>query len=129
MYNIRKNFLVKKGEIKNFEKKWVYDQVGQEGVVEIRAVVEDGGLFKGKGTIVIAKNVAAINAFLSFKVLLLGKNARAEVEPELEIDSNDVKASHSASIGQIDEEQLFYLMSRGLNRQESVKMIIKAFLS
>lgn len=129
MYNIRKNFLVKKGEIKNFEEKWVYDQVGQEGVVEIRAVVEDGGLFKGKGTIVIAKNVAAINAFLSFKVLLLGKNARAEVEPELEIDSNDVKASHSASIGQIDEEQLFYLMSRGLNRQESVKMIIKAFLS
>lgn len=128
MYNIRKNFLVKNGETVNFDEKWVYDRVGQEGEVEVRAVVEDGGFFRGKGTIVIAKNVSRINAFLSFKVLLLGKNARAEVEPELEIDSNDVKASHSASVGQIDEEQLFYLMSRGLDRQESVKMIVRAFL-
>ncbi|MBP9818017.1 SufD family Fe-S cluster assembly protein [Candidatus Shapirobacteria bacterium] len=129
MNKVRKNFLVKKGEIVSFDEKWIYDQVGQEGEVEVRAVVEDGGFFRGKGTIVIAKDVARINAFLSFKVLLLGKTARAEVQPELEIDSNDVKASHSASVGQVDEEQLFYLMSRGISRPEAVRLIVKAFLN
>ena len=123
------NYLVKKGEVVNFDKVWVYDKVGQTGNVEIRAVVEEGGEFRAKGKIVIAKNVSGINAFLKFKVLLLGKNARAIVEPELEIDSNDVKASHSASIGQVDEEQLFYLMSRGLTRQKAVKLIVEAFLN
>ena len=121
-------YLIKKGQKVNFDEVWVYDQVGQTGDVEIRAVVEEGGEFNAKGKIKIAKNVSGINAFLKFKVLLLGKNARATVDPELEIESNDVKASHSASIGKVDEEQLFYLMSRGISRKKSVELIVKAFL-
>ena len=122
-------FLIKKGEKINFDEVWVYDKVGQTGEVEIRAVVEEGGEFTARGKIKIAKNVSGINAFLKFKVLLLGKNARATVDPELEIDSNDVKASHSASIGQVDSEQLFYLMSRGINKNKAVELIVKAFLA
>jgi len=123
------NHLVKKGQKINFDEVWIYDKVGQEGLVEIRAVVEEGGEFNAKGKIKIAKNVSGINAFLKFKVLLLGKNSRATVKPELEIESNDVKASHSASIGRVDEEQLFYLMSRGLSRQKAIELIVKAFLN
>ena len=81
-----------------------------------------------KGKILIEKDAIGAEAFLRFKVLLLGENARAEVDPELEISCNQVKASHAASVGQIDEEQLFYLMSRGLNKKDAVKLIVKAFL-
>jgi Fe-S cluster assembly scaffold protein SufB len=126
---MKQNFLVKNGEVVNFDKVWIYDKDGQTGEEEIRAVVEEGGEFRAKGKIKIVKDVKRVNAFLRFKVLLLGKNARATVDPELEIDSNDVKASHSASIGQVDEEQLFYLMSRGLNRKKAIELIVKAFLN
>jgi Fe-S cluster assembly protein SufB/Fe-S cluster assembly protein SufD len=127
--NLIKKILVKKGENVVWDEMMVYDKDNLEGEVEVRAVVEDNGVLKLKGMILIKENAAGANAFLRFKVLLLGKNARAEVDPGLEILTNDVKASHAASVGQVDEEQLFYLMSRGLSRKESVKMIVKAFLS
>lgn len=119
---------IKKGESYVWDEELVYDKNNLEGETEVRAVVEDGGSIKLKGKILIQKDAVGANAFLRFKVLLLGKNARAEVDPELEILTNDVRASHAASVGQIDSEQLFYLMSRGINRKESIKLIVDAFL-
>jgi len=49
-------------------------------------------------------------------------------EPELEIRNNEVKASHAASVGRIDEEQLYYLCSRGMERKEARRLIIDGFL-
>ena len=49
--------------------------------------------------------------------------------PELEIEANQVKASHAASVGPVDEEQLLYLMSRGLGRAEAVDTIVRGFLA
>lgn len=126
---MRENFLVKRGDIVNFDKVWIFDKNFQSDEVEVRAVVKDNAQFTAKGKMVIAKNIKGVNVFLRFKVLLVGKNAKAEVVPELEILSDDVKAGHAASIGRIDQEQLFYLMSRGLSKKESEKLIIKAFLS
>jgi Fe-S cluster assembly protein SufB/Fe-S cluster assembly protein SufD len=120
---------VKKGESVVWDEVMVYDKDNLEGEVEVRAVVEDNGVLKLKGMILIKENAVGANAFLRFKVLLLGKNARAEVDPGLEILTNDVKASHAASVGQVDEEQLFYMMSRGLSKKEAVKLIVEAFLS
>ena len=128
MNNIVK-YLVKKGESVMWDEVLVYDKNNLEGETEVRAVVEDGGNLKLKGKILIQKDAVGANAFLRFKVLLLGKNARAEVDPELEILCNDVRASHAASVGQIDSEQLFYLMSRGISEKESIKLIVEAFLS
>ncbi|OIP87067.1 hypothetical protein AUK05_02165 [Candidatus Shapirobacteria bacterium CG2_30_35_20] len=122
-------YLVKKGESVVWDEVIVYDKNNLEGETEVRAVVEDEGSLKLKGKILIQKDAIGANAFLRFKVLLLGKNARAEVDPELEILTNDVRASHAASVGQIDLEQLFYLMSRGINKKESIKLIVEAFLA
>ena len=126
---MRQNFLVKKGETVDFDKVWTFDRNYQSEEVEVRAVVEENGLFKAKGRMVVEENIKGVNVFLRFRVLLAGKNARAEVVPELEILSNDVKAGHAASIGKIDQGQLFYLMSRGMSKIEAEKLIIKAFLS
>lgn len=121
--------IVKKGEVKNLDQTWVYDKSEQKDEVLIKAVVESGGRLEAKGKIVVEKGVFGVDVFLRYKVLLLGKGAFATVDPILEIKSNDVKAGHAASIGRVDEDQIFYLMSRGLAREESVKLIVDAFLN
>ena len=60
--------------------------------------------------------------------ILLSPDARSDAIPGLEILTNDVKATHSASVSQIDEEQIFYMMSRGLSEDESKKFIVMGFL-
>jgi len=122
-------YFIKKGESKVLNDTWVFDKDGQAQEILVKAVVEEGGNLDASGMIKIPKGVKDINVFLRYKILLLGKTARATVKPQLEIESNEVKAGHAASIGQIDEEQLFYLMSRGIAREEAVELMVKAFLS
>jgi FeS assembly protein SufB len=66
-------------------------------------------------------------SFLSDHTLLLSKDCRAESIPSLEIGANEVSASHGATTGQIDEEQLFYLMVRGIHREEAERIIVQGF--
>src|SRR2546422_2035713 len=60
--------------------------------------------------------------------MILSKKARADAIPGLEIFTNEVKATHSGSVSQVDEEQIFYLMSRGLTHSEAQRMVILGFL-
>lgn len=63
------------------------------------------------------------------RLLNLSKTAEAIANPFLLIDEGDITAGHAASIGQLDEEQIFYLMSRGMSREEASKMIVSGFLT
>ncbi|HUS15461.1 MAG TPA: Fe-S cluster assembly protein SufD [Chloroflexia bacterium] len=67
------------------------------------------------------------NSYLSDHILFLSDQAKADSVPGLEILANDVRCSHGATIGMIDEDQVFYLMSRGLERIESEKLIVGGF--
>lgn len=99
------------------------------GRVEIRGVAENGARIKIKGLVRIEKKAQNTDSFLSMKVLLLDKKSGATAEPELEILANRVKASHSASVGKIDEEQMFYLKSRGISEDEAKKIIVNGFIN
>jgi len=68
------------------------------------------------------------NAFQTLKGIITSDLAIVEVNPILLIDEFDVKAGHGATIGKIEEESLYYLMSRGLSRVEAEKLIINGFL-
>jgi Fe-S cluster assembly protein SufD len=59
--------------------------------------------------------------------LLLGRLAEVDTKPQLEIYADDVKCSHGATIGRIDDEQIFYLRARGINEESAQRMIIYAF--
>ena len=59
--------------------------------------------------------------------MLLSENAEADAVPNLEIDNNNVKCSHGVTIGQIDHEKLFYLMSRSLSEENAKRKIVEAF--
>jgi Fe-S cluster assembly protein SufB/Fe-S cluster assembly protein SufD len=76
----------------------------------------------------IKEHASKSNSFLSGRSILLDKGAKSDSIPGLEIFTNDVKATHSASIAQIDEEQIFYLQTRCLTREESERIIVEGFL-
>ena len=81
-----------------------------------------------KGMIRIGKEAKNSNAYLAGHAILLSPDSRSDAIPGLEILTNDVKATHSASVSQIDEEQIFYMMTRGVSQDESKKFIILGFL-
>jgi Fe-S cluster assembly protein SufB/Fe-S cluster assembly protein SufD len=81
-----------------------------------------------KGMIRIKEQATKSNSYLSGRSILLDKGAKSDSIPGLEIFTNDVKATHSASVAQVDEEQLFYLQTRCLNRKEAERTIVEGFL-
>jgi Fe-S cluster assembly protein SufD len=84
------------------------------------------GVFNGK--IMVRQDAQKINAFQQNNALVLSENARMDSKPQLEIFADDVKCSHGATIGQLDESAIFYLRSRGLNLKEAKAMLQLAFV-
>ncbi len=70
------------------------------------------GVFNGK--VFVRENAHGTDAFQSNKNLLLSNEARVDTKPQLEIYNDDVKCAHGATVGQLEEEELFYLLTRGL---------------
>ena len=95
----------------------------------LKGVARDKGVIKFEGRIIIDKGCPDVNSFLTEKILLLSDNARAEAIPDLEIESDDVKCSHAATISKIPDEQVFYLMSRGLSEIDAKEAIVEGFLT
>jgi Fe-S cluster assembly protein SufD len=80
-----------------------------------------------RGMIRVEEGAQKTNAYQENRNLLLSKSAHADSIPGLEILANDVRCTHGATLGQVDREQLFYLMARGLSRQEAERMIVRGF--
>ena len=94
----------------------------------LKGVGYDKSKIRFEGRIIIVPGCPNTNSFLEERILLLSDEARAEAVPDLEIESDDVKCSHAASVSRIPEEQVFYLMSRGLDREKAEGMIVDGFL-
>jgi Fe-S cluster assembly protein SufD len=85
------------------------------------------GVFNGK--IFVRPDAQKTNAFQSNKNILLSKDATMNTKPQLEIFADDVKCSHGATVGQMDEEPLFYLRSRGIPEKNAKALLVNAFAS
>lgn len=94
----------------------------------LKAVGKDSAQIKLAAKIVVDKNCNGTNSFLTERVLLLSDEARAEAIPDLEIESDDVKCSHAASVSNISQSQIFYLQSRGVSKKAAERMIVEGFL-
>jgi Fe-S cluster assembly protein SufD len=80
-----------------------------------------------RGMIRVEREAQKTNAYQENRNLLLSKEAHADSIPGLEILANDVRCTHGATLGQVDREQLFYLMARGLSRAEAERLIVRGF--
>ena len=86
---------------------------------------ESTGVFNGK--VFVRQDAQKTNAFQKNNNILLTDNATVNSKPELEIYADDVKCSHGSTTGQIDEEAIFYLQSRGISKKGALKLMINAF--
>jgi len=105
-----------------------HESPSTEGRVVEKSILRNKSKSLFKGMIRIQKNAAKSNSFLSGRSILLDKDAKSDAIPGLEIFTNDVKATHSASVAQIDEEQIFYLKTRCLTKEEAERTIVEGFL-
>jgi Fe-S cluster assembly protein SufD len=97
------------------------------GDLLLHGAVKDKSRSVFTGLIKIDPAAQQTNSYLKNENLILDRSARADSIPTLEIDANDVRASHGSTIGKIDEEYIFYLMSRGISRNTAVRMVVEGF--
>ncbi len=99
-----------------------------QGVIHARMVADESArvIFNGMGRIL--EDAPFSNSSLDCHGLLLTKKSRIDAFPGLEIENNEVSASHSASTSPIDEEQIFYMRTRGINPEEAETLIIHGFM-
>ncbi len=92
-----------------------------------KGIMDDSSLANFSGCIRVRPDAQQTEAYQANNNLLLSENARINAKPQLIIDADDVKCSHGATVGQIDEEAMFYLRSRGIGRDEARMMMMFGF--
>lgn len=116
-------------QTQNFTTSIVHHGKETEGFILKHGVMKDAAssIFNGVGK--IEKGASGANAEQESRVLMLSEKARGDANPILLIDEDDVMAGHAASVGRVDELQLYYLMSRGISKVDAERLIIHGFLA
>lgn len=94
----------------------------------IKGIADDKGHGVVNGKIYVAEHAQKIDSALNSHNLLLSDGAEIDTKPELEVYANDVLCSHGATVGDIDEDALFYLQSRGVAREDAFKLLLAGFI-
>ena len=79
------------------------------------------------GWVHVRPDAQKTNAMQTSRNIVLSEHAKADAIPNLEIEANDVRCGHAASVGPVDEETIFYLQSRGITREDAERLIVSGF--
>jgi Fe-S cluster assembly protein SufB len=97
-------------------------------VITSKSISKDGGRSSYRGLLEVAKGAVGARSKVVCDALILDEHSRTDTYPYIRIDENDVNVGHEATVSKIGEEQLFYLMSRGLSEPEAAAMIVSGFV-
>jgi Fe-S cluster assembly protein SufB len=97
-------------------------------VITSKSISKDGGRASYRGLLEVAKGAHGSRSKVVCDALILDEDSRTDTYPYIRIDENDVNIGHEATVSKIGEEQLFYLMSRGLSEAEAAAMIVSGFV-
>jgi Fe-S cluster assembly protein SufB len=97
-------------------------------VITSKSISKNGGRASYRGLLEVAKGAAGARSKVVCDALILDEDSRTDTYPYIRIDENDVDVGHEATVSKIGEEQLFYLMSRGLTEAEAAAMIVSGFV-
>jgi Fe-S cluster assembly protein SufD len=92
-----------------------------------KGALNDAGRSVFRGLIRVHPKAQRTDAYQTNRNLILSDKARADSLPNLEIQADDVRCSHAATVGQLDEEEVFYLLSRGIPKAEAVRLVVFGF--
>lgn len=108
----------------------VFHNVGNNESHQLfKSINKDGALFEYNGKVSVKKDAQQINSYQLNQNILLDEYATIHSRPQLFIDADDVKCSHGSTTGDLNQEELFYLMSRGIDELTSKKLVLNAFIS
>lgn len=93
-----------------------------------KSISKDGGRASYRGLLKVTKNAVDVRSNVVCDALLLDGESRSDTYPYIEIDNKEVNVGHEASVSKMDEEQLFYLKSRGLSDEEATMMVVSGFI-
>jgi Fe-S cluster assembly protein SufB len=93
-----------------------------------KSISKGGGRTSYRGLLKVHKGAHGVRSNVVCDALLLDPKSRSDTYPSIEIDEQDVTIGHEASVSKVGEEQLFYLMSRGLSEEEATTMVVSGFI-
>ena len=93
-----------------------------------KSISKGGGRSSYRGLLKVVKGATGVRSNATCDALILDPQSRSDTYPYIEIDESDVNIGHEASVSRVGEEQLFYLMSRGLNQEEATTMVVSGFI-
>ncbi|MCA1839325.1 MAG: Fe-S cluster assembly protein SufD [Actinomycetota bacterium] len=117
------------GSGQHFDFRTLQDHAAAHGTSDLlyKGALKDDAHTVYSGLIHVRPNGLETDAYQTNRNLVLSDHAKADSKPELEIENNDVRCSHGASVGQMNEEELFYLQSRGISRSEAERLVVEGF--
>ena len=117
-----------KGQHQDAGGKIVHGRANTSSLITSKSISKDGGRSSYRGLIKVADGARGVRSKVVCDALILDPESRSDTYPVMEVDEADVSIAHEASVSRIQEEQLFYLMSRGLSETEASTMIVNGFI-
>jgi Fe-S cluster assembly protein SufD len=113
----------------HFDMRTLQDHVAPSSTSDLlyKGALKDTSHTVYSGLIRVHPGAAKTDAYQANRNLVLSDHAKADSKPELEILNNDVRCTHGSTVGQVDEDQVFYLQSRGISREEAHRLIVEGF--
>jgi Fe-S cluster assembly protein SufB len=93
-----------------------------------KSVCKDGGVATYRGTVKVAPGATGVTTSVRCDALILDEGSRSETYPYIDIQEDDTSMSHEATVGRVSDDQIFYLMSRGMSENEATNLIVQGFL-
>jgi Fe-S cluster assembly protein SufB len=116
------------GQHQDAGSKMVHFAANTSSKIISKSISKGGGRASYRGLLKVYKGAKGVKSNVVCDALLLDPQSRTDTYPYIEIDEEDVTIGHEASVSKVGEEQLFYLMSRGLDESEATTMIVSGFI-
>jgi Fe-S cluster assembly protein SufB len=116
------------GQIQDAGSKMLHFAPNTSSKITSKSISRGGGRASYRGMVKVYKGAKGVRSNVVCDALLLDPKSRSDTYPYIEIDEDDVTIGHEASVSKVGEEQLFYLMSRGLSEEEATTMVVSGFI-
>ena len=120
--------LAGKGQHQDAGAKVVHLAPNTTSTIISKSISKDGGRASYRGLLKVAKGATNVKSSVRCDALILDEKSRSDTYPYIEIAEEDATIAHEATVGKISQEQVFYLMSRGLKEEQATQMIVNGFI-
>jgi ABC-type transport system involved in Fe-S cluster assembly, permease component len=100
----------------------------RQSTIVSKSICKDGGRTSYRGLVKVEEGAHGVRSHVRCDALILDEDSRSDTYPYMEINEQDARIGHEATVSKVGEEQLFYLMSRGLSEQQAMGMIVNGFI-